>query len=102
MRTLAGLTGLDECDAYVLGLWCADGYQRSSSIGLSNVDPLLIQRFGSYLSRVVGSDRLRLRIYALSEEQVDERVLALTPKRSLCPPVKMRQPAYHVYVNSRP
>lgn len=102
MELLAEVSVLDEADAYALGLWCADGYHRSSSIGLSNVDPVLIQRFGSYLSRSVGQDRLRLRIYAASEELADRDVLQLTAARSLCPPVKMRRPAYHVYVNSRP
>ena len=32
-------------DFYILGLWLADGYWRSSSIGLTSVDTRLIERF---------------------------------------------------------
>lgn len=36
-------------DAYILGLWCADGYWWSSSVGISNTDNDLIYRFRLFL-----------------------------------------------------
>lgn len=92
----------DATDAYSLGLWCADGYWWSSSIGLSNTEPELIVRFGSCLLKDFSRDRLRLRIYKRPEDIPDPRVLALTDRVSVRPPFKMKRIAYHVYVNSRP
>lgn len=89
-------------DAYALGLWCADGYHRSSSIGLSNVDPELIRRFAAYLVRELNADRLRIRIYKVEGAEPDPSVLALTSKVSVCRAHKMKRIAYHVYVNCRP
>jgi hypothetical protein len=92
----------DAEHAYALGLWCADSYWWSSSIGLSNVEPELIVRFGCYLSKLLSSDRVRVRIYKVEGCPPDDRVLALTEKVSVRPAFKMRRTAYHVYVNSRP
>lgn len=92
----------NAADAYALGLWCADSYWWSSSIGLSNVEPELILRFGRYLTNFLSPDRLRLRIYRVPEVAVDERMLELTDNISVRPAHKMRRNAYHVYVNSRP
>jgi hypothetical protein len=92
----------DADDAYALGLWCADSYWWSSSIGLSNVEPELIARFGEYLGKVLSPDRVRVRAYQVPDTPLDERVLRLTTKLSVRPAFKMRQTAYHVYVNSRP
>ena len=39
----------DQKDAYILGLWCADSYWWSSSIGLSNTNKDLIDGFQSFL-----------------------------------------------------
>jgi hypothetical protein len=72
------------------------------SIGLSNVEPELVVRFGVYLSKVLSPDRVRVRIYAVEGYPIDDRVLALTEKVSIRPAFKMRRTAYHVYVNSRP
>ena len=92
----------DADHAYALGLWCADGYWWSSSIGISNVEPELVVRFARYLSGVLSPDRLRLRIYRVDSDPPDERVLQLTDKVSICPSSKMKRTAYHLYVNSRP
>lgn len=92
----------DAAHAYALGLWCADGYWWSSSIGLSNVEPDLITRFGNYLLEMFPRDRLRVRIYQVEGCEPDESVLSLTDRVSIRPPVKMKRTAYHVYVNSRP
>jgi hypothetical protein len=88
--------------AYALGLWCADSYWWSSSIGISNIDPELAVRFARYLVTVLGADRLRVRIYEVPGRPADERVLGLTEKISIRPAFKMTHTAYHVYVNSRP
>jgi hypothetical protein len=92
----------DADEAYALGLWCADGYWWSSSVGLSNVEPELLLRFARYLSHALEPDRMRLRIYAEDEDRADKRLLELTSHVSWCKPSKMRRTAYHLYVNSRP
>ena len=91
-----------EEHAYALGLWCADRYWWSSSIGLSNVEPELIVRFGHYLTKLLGRDRLRVRVYLVENEVPDRMVLMLTSSVSIVRPHKMKRTAYHVYVNSRP
>lgn len=68
---------------YILGLWLADGYWRSSSIGLTSVTPALLERFTIFLRRVAPSYPLKKRVY-----QVDGRH-------------KRKQVAVQVYVNSR-
>lgn len=90
----------DAEHAYAIGLWCADGYWWSSSIGISNVEPELVIRFGSYLRTQFPRNRLRLRIYEVDGS--DDRVLALTDRISIRPPSKMKRTAYQLYVNSRP
>jgi len=70
-------------NAYAFGLWCADGYHRTSSIGLSNTDFDLIERFSDFLESLFPKDRLKMRIYE--------------PDNKL-----RRTKAYHMYVNSRP
>src|SRR3989344_707056 len=69
-------------DAYVVGLWCADGYHWTSSIGISNTDTDLIEKFREFFLKFLPPERLRLRIYQ--------------PDKFL-----RRTKAYHLYVNSR-
>lgn len=88
--------------SYQLGLWCADGYWWSSSVGLTNVEPVLIRRFASWLTEQLGRDRLRLRVYAAEPDNLDPQLLALTDRVSVCRPHKMTRNAYQIYVNSRP
>ncbi len=90
MGNSVGSTNVDFCNlpldretAYIVGLWCADGYHRTSSIGLSNIDEDLIQRFGKFLRRYFPEDRLKMRVYEPFSGKRTHR-------------------AYHVYVNSRP
>jgi len=93
----------DVGHAYALGLWCADGYWWSSSIGISNVEPELVARFGRYLAGVFEPDRVRLRVYLARGAMIDERVASLASTVSVCPPsTKTKRTAYHLYVNSRP
>ena len=68
-------------DYYILGLWCADGYHWSSSIGLSNIDIGLIEKFKQFLKELFPPERIKLHIYT-------------TGKRT--------HPGYKLYVNSRP
>ena len=90
-------------DAYILGLWCADGYHRSSSIGLSNTDVSLIRRFSEYLLRRFPKERLRLRSYIpVSSEKSQIYNFGIVDKISCCSVRKARQISYHLYVNSRP
>ena len=92
----------DAEHAYALGLWCADGYWWSSSIGISNVEPELVVRFASHLSGELSPDRLRLRVYRVEGVEPDPRVLELTKRVTVCPAFKMKRTAYHLYVNSHP
>ncbi|MGH9338601.1 MAG: hypothetical protein ACRD1R_03190 [Acidobacteriota bacterium] len=96
-----GHPGSEE-EAYALGLWCADGYWWSSSIGLTNTEPQLVTRFGYYLESMLGSDRIRMRIYLVEGDPPDPRVLSITKRVMVKPPYKMKKTAYQVYVNSRP
>ncbi len=71
-------------DFYILGLWLADGYWRSSSIGLTSVSSILISKFSKFLLRVAPSHSLKQRIYPV---RVGD---------------KRKQKAVQVYINNRP
>lgn len=97
----AGLGTLEA--AYILGLWCADGYHRTSSIGLSNVDASLAMRMARFLAAQFSQARVRLRVYVPEgvEKPVEyaRRIAESVVYRHVG---KARQASYHVYVNSRP
>lgn len=67
MGNTVGSTSANLCnffsnakDAYILGLWCADSYWWSSSIGLSNTNEKLIEKFRSFfLEKGFPEDRIR-------------------------------------------
>lgn len=86
----------DHESAYILGLWCADGYYWSSSIGITNVDKRLVDRFSLYLKRFFPEERLKLRVYRPLGE------MPLTKKTKSYPMRLAKQDAYQLYVNSRP
>lgn len=46
-------------DAYILGLWCADGYWWSSSFGLSNTDDILIKKFKKFFGKHFSKNRIK-------------------------------------------
>ena len=48
-----------EEDAYILGLWCADSYWWSSSIGLSNTDKDLLKRFENFFRKHFPKQRIK-------------------------------------------
>ncbi len=85
----------DAESAYIMGLWCADGYYWSSSVGITNVDKRLVMRFASFLRRFFPRERIKLRIYyPLGQRPIEKRTA-----------YRMRlakQIAYQLYVNSRP
>ena len=68
-------------DYYILGLWCADGYHWTSSIGLSNIDLALIQKFRNFLLKLFPKDRIKLDQYNTG---------------------KRKYVGYKLYVNCRP
>lgn len=84
-------------DSYILGLWGADKYVRTSSIGLSNTNLLLVNRFAGFLMSRLPKDRLRLRIYG---NEVPENFEGI--KSTFCKGSKNKKPAFHIYVNCRP
>jgi len=72
MGNTVGSTSTDFCnflskteDAYILGLWCADSYWWSSSVGLSNTDVDLIERFRKFLKRFFPESRIKSTQYHL-------------------------------------
>lgn len=70
-------------DFYILGLWLADGYWRSSSIGLTSVNLKLIDKFNKFLLRVKLEYPIKKRIY-----QPDGKS-------------KRKQTAVQIYINNR-
>ena len=70
-------------DYYILGLWLADGYWRSSSIGLTSINQKLINRFEIFLKRVSFDHPIKKRIYEVREGD------------------KRKHKAIQIYVNSR-
>src|SRR3990167_6419793 len=70
-------------DFYILGLWLADGYWWSSSIGLTSVNPVLIDKFTKFLLRVAPSHPIKKRIYEVKTGE------------------KRKQTAVQVYINNR-
>ena len=94
-------------NSYFLGLWCADGYHRTSSIGLSNTDERLIIAFTDFLLRFFPKDRLKLRVYTnplFQDEQYGKYLAKLLGIKYLSELYlkKSVKPTIHVYVNSRP
>jgi len=49
----------NEKDAYILGLWCADSYWWTSSIGLSNTDSDLVETFRKFLKKFFPANRIK-------------------------------------------
>ncbi len=95
MGNPVGRTNTAFCDfhdnesAYILGLWCADGYHRTSSIGLTSVDMELVDSFRSFLKKIFPEDRIKTRIYS-SDGSTGYQIR------------KAKQNAYQIYANCRP
>ena len=91
--------------AYILGLFCADGYHRTSSIGLSNKDEELLGRFAHFLLDYFPKERLRIRAYypvEVKSPKLSKKLIALSQNIVYYPLLKAKQISCHLYVNSRP
>lgn len=71
-------------DYYFLGLWLADGYWRSSSIGISSTNKIILSQFKKFLKKVCSTHPIKEHIYRPGKGQ------------------KRRLLAKHIYVNCRP
>lgn len=107
MGNTVGNSSANFCDfysskahAYVLGLWCADGYHRTSSIGLSNINPQLIEKFLEFLKQAYTDERLRLKVY-ISDSTPKNYLNFGVKSISILYSKKAKHIAYHLYVNSR-
>jgi len=95
-------------ETYILGLWCADGFSRSSSIGVSNTDVDLIRSSKKFLENYFPRERLRLTVYYPLDKYDNKQKWKLIPKDlwkikiTYCVSKKAKHIAYHLYVNSRP
>lgn len=87
---------IDSESAYILGLWCADGYFWSSSIGVTSVDKRLVDRFEDYLIGLFPKERIKLRIYYPRGKRPNGSNKSMYSMRLA------KQVAYQLYVNSRP
>ncbi len=98
MGNLNGLHALitNRESAYILGLWCADGYFWSSSIGITNVNRTLVDRFARYLETMFPRERIKLRTYYPRGQKPRGIVGVAYPMRLA------KKVAYQLYVNSRP
>ncbi len=50
-------------DYYCLGLWLADNYWRSGSVGLSSTNPILLERFRQFLRKVCPTRPIKEYVY---------------------------------------
>lgn len=98
-NTVGSLSSLltNTKDSYILGLWGADRYLRTSSIGLSNTNVALLTRSLEYLLERFPKNRIKVRVYG-DEVSAEFQKFDL----SFCKGSKNKTTAYHVYVNSRP
>lgn len=91
--------------AYNLGLWCADGYSRTSSVGFCNTNLKLINSFLDFLNKVLGKDikLIKLRIYCPEGETPDKLLMQKFKREQIhfAKPSKSKLVAYHLYVNDR-
>ena len=90
-------------DCYAFGLWCADGYHRSSSIGITNVDVRLVEKFREFLLKEFPESRLRLRMNHPYGIEPDIKLFQHLSTNIVSYPMrKSAQIALQLYVNSRP
>lgn len=74
----------NDKDYYILGLWLADGYWWSSSVGISSTSKIILSRFEKFLRKVCPTHPIKEHIYKPGKGQ------------------KRRLVAKHLYVNCRP
>lgn len=88
---------VDPEGSYILGLWGADRYFRSSSIGLSNTNVKLLVSTYKFLLKYYAPQRIRLRVYGTVVPEELSNIYV-----TFCSKSKHKKDAYHLYVNSRP
>lgn len=86
----------DSESAYIVGLWCADGYHRTSSLGLTTVTKVLADRFVHYLGNLFPKERIKWQIYYPPGQKPVGMNLPMQPLG------KAKHLVYRPYVNSRP
>lgn len=89
-------------DKYIIGLWCADGYHRTSSIGLTNCNVKLVWKFYNFFREAdYSNDRIKLRIYRPSNKIVNNLLTKKIRNYKIYPNENGRLVAYQIYVNGR-
>lgn len=86
--------------SYISGLWCADGYHRTSSIGITNTDIDLVGKFLEFFKELFPEERIKLKIYLPIHSYPKTQVFSEV-EASYLYSVKARHPAYQLYVNNR-
>jgi hypothetical protein len=87
---------ISKQDAYILGLWGADRYFRTSSIGISSINLNLIRASLKYFEKNFPTKRIKVRVYG---DDIPNWLLDYDV--SYCKGTKNIATAFHVYVNSR-
>ena len=89
---------------YILGLWCGDKYWRSSSVGLSNVSPVLINKFKEFFAQYgFPTERIKLSVYLSKDNECEvyETYGLLHKNVKTYSIKKAKKINYIIYVNSR-
>lgn len=91
-------------NSYILGLWCADGYHRTSSVGISTIDTRIVQSFYNFLSTFFSKERIKLKFYYpfVSSTEGEFEWLEKVGKIFRNFSSKATALAHHLYVDSRP
>lgn len=91
-------------NSYILGLWCADGYHRTSSIGISTIDTEIVKRFYNFLSTFFSKERIKLKLYYpfVSSTEGESEWMEKVGKIFRNFSSKATALAHHLYVDSRP
>ncbi|MFW6122352.1 MAG: hypothetical protein ACOC80_15830 [Petrotogales bacterium] len=88
--------------SYILGLWCADGYHRTSSVGLTNCNVKLVLKFYKFFENLYSKSRIKMRIYLPKTKNPDLRIVKIVNNNyNECLNFKGNVVAYQVYVNDR-
>lgn len=91
-------------NAYILGLWCADGYHRTSSVGISTIDMRIANSFYDFFLNFLPKERIKLKLYypwvSSTEGEFKWRKKVGKIFRNFSQ--KATALAYHLYVDSRP
>lgn len=98
---------------YILGLWSGDKYWRSSSVGLSNTNLVLLKKFREFFTNENFPDsRVKFSIYMPSTSKAPDlkRIAQIIKNKIQIKPENIKvyklkkgnNPTFVIYVNSRP